>query len=522
MLNTFFKNMLCCAFLITQVNLLWAQEDPAFSDPAFNDGNTAYYIPSPNRNTFYDLVVSEDGGIIMAGVGEPETWNFDFAAIRLRANGQIDSTFGDNGVSLIDFKEGNYDDRCHAAALQSDERIVLAGVSNDHGRMVRLNRDGSIDSAFVFQNTGSPAINDILITGDDKIIAAGVSGFSDIFVSLYNADGRLDESFAQQGSGSYNVGAGIDEEEVQIILQDDGKIIVTGRVDNRNFAVRVNTGGAIDSSYAANGIAWVDMVYSSTDGEQAAAALQSDGKLIMAGSRETGSFYLHKMSAARLNTDGSIDSTFGQNGYATVTETPLNASFKEAEARFVLIDDNDFIYLGGRKAKSTGWWNFAITRLTPDGQLDSTFADNGYAYTGGSGIGGVAGSGETITAMAWDNDKIVAGGEFYVNRFLTGKTATGMEKPAAQTVRSFQLGANYPNPFNPVTTIPYTLGSAADVTLRVFDVSGRRVAEYHYKNRAPGNHRIRFNGFNLSSGLYFYRLIVEGNISANRRMILLK
>lgn len=93
---------------------------------------------------------------------------------------------------------------------------------------------------------------------------------------------------------------------------------------------------------------------------------------------------------------------------------------------------------------------------------------------------------------------------------------------------SVALRGNYPNPFNPVTTLQYALPSAGEVTLRVFDVLGRQVATLAQGVQAAGSHELRFDGANLASGLYLYRVeLTEGasgdlQMSGVGRMLLIK
>lgn len=86
---------------------------------------------------------------------------------------------------------------------------------------------------------------------------------------------------------------------------------------------------------------------------------------------------------------------------------------------------------------------------------------------------------------------------------------------------SFQLDANYPNPFNPTTTIRYQVPSDSRVTLKIFDVLGRRVATLVNGEEKAGIHTISFDGSRLSSGVYFYRL-TSGSHVFTRKMVLLK
>jgi len=85
----------------------------------------------------------------------------------------------------------------------------------------------------------------------------------------------------------------------------------------------------------------------------------------------------------------------------------------------------------------------------------------------------------------------------------------------------FNLNQNFPNPFNPVTTINYTIGETANVNLVVYDVLGRRVATLVNEVQSPGLHNINFDASRLSSGTYIYRLETNGQV-AIRKMMLIK
>jgi hypothetical protein len=86
---------------------------------------------------------------------------------------------------------------------------------------------------------------------------------------------------------------------------------------------------------------------------------------------------------------------------------------------------------------------------------------------------------------------------------------------------SYGLSQNYPNPFNPVTSISFDIPKAGFVSLLVFDITGREIKNLVSENKEAGSYTIRFNGTNISSGLYFYRL-VTGNFNSTQKMILVK
>jgi hypothetical protein len=88
-------------------------------------------------------------------------------------------------------------------------------------------------------------------------------------------------------------------------------------------------------------------------------------------------------------------------------------------------------------------------------------------------------------------------------------------------LESFYLDQNYPNPFNPSTTISYKLSANAMVSLKVFDVLGKEVAELINKEQTAGAYSINFNAAELSSGIYFYRL-EAGTFVETKSMMLIK
>ncbi|MDW8466751.1 MAG: T9SS type A sorting domain-containing protein [Chloroherpetonaceae bacterium] len=92
---------------------------------------------------------------------------------------------------------------------------------------------------------------------------------------------------------------------------------------------------------------------------------------------------------------------------------------------------------------------------------------------------------------------------------------------SAPVARQYRLEQNYPNPFNPSTTIRFSIPTAENVQLDVFDVLGRKVATLVDQRLAAGTYTVQFNATNLSSGMYFYR-ISAGNFRQTMKMMLVK
>jgi hypothetical protein len=98
---------------------------------------------------------------------------------------------------------------------------------------------------------------------------------------------------------------------------------------------------------------------------------------------------------------------------------------------------------------------------------------------------------------------------------------TGVDDHGARIPGMFTLWQNRPNPFNPTTTIAFTLEKTTDVTITVFNVSGQEVDQIDLGRKAAGLHSFEYSGAKLASGIYTYRL-TAGGISRSKQMVLLK
>ncbi len=110
-----------------------------------------------------------------------------------------------------------------------------------------------------------------------------------------------------------------------------------------------------------------------------------------------------------------------------------------------------------------------------------------------------------------------------VKKYVNNNPWTGIIKVdnGMVYVKDFNLAQNFPNPFNPTTTIPFVIRRAAHVELNVYDVSGRLVKTLLNQRLEPGRYEVSFDARDLASGVYFYRLIFDGKVQT-RRMTLMK
>ena len=299
-----------------------------------------------------------------------------FLCIRTVEAQSLDNSFGTNGKVHTSF--GNFSTYFNALAMQNDGKIYAVGA-----------KEGS------FSETNG------------------------IFISRYNTDGLLDISYNSTGvngaSGTKEIGYGSSFEFCHTaVLQPDNKLIVAGS-SNGSFSIsRLLENGDYDTDFSGDG----KMIYSFGTGNGSKInkiLLQSDGKILAIGQAYSGTDY--DFGAARFNTDGSLDTTFGVSGKVRVAIGPANDFGQDA----VLQPDGKIVITGYSK-NALGYDTFSAIRLNNDGSLDINFATNGKIYFNiPSKLDCVA---EAVT-LQLDGRILIAGhadGDFAVLRYNTNGT----------------------------------------------------------------------------------------------------
>ena len=363
-----------------------------------------------------------------------------FAGQMTAAPGELDQGFGVQGRKVTQFPPVpnawiwavN-----RAMTLQPDGKVVLAGsydverVGNGAFALVRYNADGTADTSFGNNgvvlsdfSSGDDEAYDVAVQPDGKIVAAGqayiANGNNAFALARYNPDGSPDASFGNAGRVITDFFASLDEVNA-VLIQPDGKIIAAGFVTNGanngatyEFAVaRYNPNGSLDSSFGNNGTVLTDFFGSGDIGYDA--VLQPDGKIVVAG-RVQNPVTGIDFGLVRYNPDGSLDSTFDGDGKLN---TALSADHDEFARGLALAPDGKLVAAGwttnGRGA-SAGQSDYAIVRYNPDGSLDSTFSGDGKLLHDFAGAGD---SQQASAVVVQANGKIVVGGGSHAI-FVTG------------------------------------------------------------------------------------------------------
>jgi uncharacterized delta-60 repeat protein len=283
--------------------------------------------------------------------------------------GHLDASFGSAGIFTFSLTTNNGSSNlASAVALQSDGKFVVAGQLGSRSGLLRLNPNGSLDSSFgnggvvvtkiggvILQNFGGLAIQ-----SDGKIVVAATGVPARGQVARFNSNGSLDTTFGSNGIAAVQVATGL------LVLQPDGKIVVTGSNGGFGSLVRLQANGQPDTSFGTNGQAPLLEVASSI-------ALQSDGKIL------TGAFGFFAPGAgliARYNTDGSLDKSFGISGQAASTAPP-SAIAVQSDGKILAAGANvSQLSLTGNAS------GFGLARFNSNGSIDTTFATRGGVTTG--------------------------------------------------------------------------------------------------------------------------------------------
>ncbi len=414
-------------------------------DPTFGNGGKATgYFTAINYNAHAsNIILLQDGKFIQAGEIFSNATLSDFALIRYTRDGRVDSTFGTNGIVSTSFG-ANTDDYMGAIVLQTDGRLLAAGTSYTQGNadfaLARFNSNGSLDSSF--GNNGKvvtvlSADHDyaqaLTLQTDGKIIVAGSTSRMDSFSCNYDEyyvpvtalvrylqDGKLDSSFGQNGKILLQAGQGYDYPRA--VSFHSGKILVVGTayyncgcgyyggVDCYNSylrLIRLNDNGSIDNSFGQNGKV-TDSVVLLFPAEM---LIQPDGKiLITGGGNETG------FISERFNSNGSLDQSFGNAGKVITMIEPTGYAWPTS----IAFQNEKIIIAGGYNAYNGNGGDFAVLRYNSNGRLDSSFNHSGTARI----HFGATMSEDLASAVATQDDKIIVGG--YSNNYNEGSASIGV------------------------------------------------------------------------------------------------
>ncbi len=278
------------------------------------------------------VALQTDGKLIVGG-----GLNGGIGLARYTSTGMLDTTFGTNGVASVwENNNSNFQLSFGDLAIQQDGKIVVVGneeaIGGNHVYclIARINGNGVLDGDFraFFDETNFPEsernfCKAVDLQSDGRIILSGhaepnFQGMAIILGRLMTGpDPRLDPTFGTNGHGTvvtplatFTHGRGA------LAVQANGKIVIAGTTTdsystlNENLVLaRYNSNGTLDTTLGGSGIVITDLGQNEVGNDL---AIQKDGKILVVGKRynETSSDFL----LVRYNSDGSLDTTFGNGG----------------------------------------------------------------------------------------------------------------------------------------------------------------------------------------------------------------
>jgi uncharacterized delta-60 repeat protein len=323
----------------------------------------------------------------------------------LAAPGDLDSTFGlsSTGINVTDI--GSFTaDKAYALVVQDGGEIVVAGTSGNNLSLARYTSTGLLDTNFSGDGKQSVPIGAlatayaVTVQSDGSIVAAGTSndGVKDHFMLVrFTSAGILDATFNSTGIVTTTLSTGNDVARA-VATDGNGMILVAGSADNQFALLRYDTNGILDSTFGGGDGIVLTSVFGANDLGHSL-ALQTDGKILVAGQTDNGSS--DDFALVRYDGTGNLDLTFGGGDGIVTTNFGTNTN---EFALSVAVQGDDKIIAAGYTTNATQ--DFALARYLPSGDLDTGFGSIGKVVTDIAGdtdeghVVGVQGNGKIVVA----------------------------------------------------------------------------------------------------------------------------
>lgn len=445
------------AVLVTILISLGLSLAPLAALAAAGDLDTSFGFTNGSTASISQLKVQADGKILINAHYNSTRNEFEPGISRLNADGTPDATFQSGlptGKQVLDF-----------SILANSKIMALVAGEDSINTLVSLNANGSLDDSYQF-GVSFKNIKTFYVQPDGKILIGG--SFSNLvgnapynFIARVNTDGTLDTTYPHTlDSDSSRFGAG--QEISYITPQADGKFLVGGLVTT---LVRLNADGTKDTGFSPF------IIYNNppTSGTKVTskAAVQADGKILVAGIFNTIN-QLPRNGFARLNSDGSVDSSFDVAiNFDRTSPTP--------PASIVVQPDNK-ILVAGNFTTVNGLNYKSLVRLNADGTIDSGF---------------------TPPAIATSTEQIVTLGPAANNKILVGGPFKALQGMAREGVARLDANGAVDNSFNAYQITTRNLVNG-EIKLTVIQLDGNLLISGDFTEvdgiARPGFARVTING----------------------------
>ena len=323
------------------------------------------------------VALQSDGKVIILGEGNllvPGP-NLRGYICRVNTDGTLDTSFADGGFYAIPFGLNNNINKMH---ILPDDKILIHFGWLPTIYFVRLNNDGTLDTSFGSDGVATHSstsvyekVSDMVVQPDQKILSISyhLSNYT-VSVRRFYPDGILDETYGNQGVFHLDTLAILNPIGH---LQSDGKLVITGITGLYQLAgfvaVRLNENGGLDNTFSDDGIYSNIVGSQNTDVHGFSITIHADGIIYIGGSTPLGNN--KAATVMSLNPDGTPNINFGPKGVRQIF-----SGIYSGVKKILLQADGKILIVGRAKPNSTTE-KFLIARYNTNGSLDSGFGNNG-------------------------------------------------------------------------------------------------------------------------------------------------
>ncbi len=529
-------NVLCFSSLQAQVNQEWVQR---------NNGS------GNGSDVAHSIAVDGSGNVYVTGSSISSGSDYDYETIKYNSSGMLQWAQRYRGMG--------YDDIASSIAIDVSDNVYVTGYSQGSGfdydyATIKYNSSGILQWTQRYNGTGNSddLARSLAVDSSGNVYVTGASigngTIADYATIKYNSTG------SEQWVARYNGPGNSIDHATSIVSDGSGNVYVTGR------SIGIGTGYDYATiKYNSAGIEqWVER-YNGTGNSIDSAnsiALDASGNVYVTGT-SVGSTTYYDYATIKYNSSGTEQWVARYNGNLYEFASSMKA------------DDSGNVYVTGKRTDDETFISYLTIKYNSAGEeqwtarygpgniaVTSSLALDGSGnvyvtgYSGGFGINSnyatikYNSSGDSLWVAKYNGPGnstdqptsivIDGSGNVYVTGGSIGSGTgfdyatikysqlTGISQTSSLIPEKFSLSQNYPNPFNPVTKINYELRITNYVSLKVYDVLGNEVFVLVNEKQNAGSYSVDFDGSNFSSGVYFYKLAVDGNIIDTKRMVLLK
>lgn len=458
-----------------------------------------------NDNDIINAVTIFNDDVFVTGQSVGSGSGYDFTTIKYNSAGVQQWAVRYNGPS-------NSNDGASAIAIDVQGNIYVTGqsyggstTSYDYAT-VKYNSSGvqQWEARYNGSGNGNDGANAIAVDANFNVYVTGFSAGTvsnlDYTTVKYNSAG------VQQWVKNYNGTANDIDIGKSVTIAANGDIVVTGYSRGSGTSLDYAT---IKYDSSGNEI-WVARYNGTANGSDIPNALKlsNSGDVLVTGVTNTDvSGSLANYATLKYNSSGEVQWIRTYNGPGNNNDSATSIS----------LDDSGNVFVTGKSIGSGTSFDFATVKYSPSGTVQYVSRFN-YSES----------SKDIANSITVDN---------FGNTYVTGSSSPSGSNDDFLTVKyakfsgistisnvipdKFGLDQNFPNPFNPVTRINYSIITGAVSKLKIYDVRGNEVMKLVNEFQNPGTYSVQWNAENFPSGIYYYS-IESGKFSDTRKMMLIK